>query len=314
MHKRLAMLVALVAALTVTMAGNATAITGNYQDDFEHDFVGLLVFYTTPDPVTGDPFSHRCSGSLLSDRRTVVTAGHCTEGVDEGRIYFQQEAAPNYDPNAFNGWGGDPTTGYPYTGGYTFHRADNYGFHDFEGFPENKDVGVVVLDAPYTTPSGRYGILPTVGAVDRYAAATSKKQDVRFTSSGYGLSAQKPVPVSFRERLTANAYLVNNTAPITDVQPEDHREPVAGQGRDVQRRLRRPDLLHRDRRHRRGDLVRQQRRLQGPGLLLPARPCSGPRLDPEPEPGRRRLTAAPRTRPALRAPAGSWRAEPSGRG
>jgi hypothetical protein len=230
MYKRLAMLVALVAALTVTTAGNATAITGNYQDDFEHDFVGLLVFYTTPDPVTGDIFSHRCSGSLLPDRRTVVTAGHCTEGVDEGRIYFQQSAAPNYDPNAFNGLGGDPTTGYPYQGGFTFHRADNYGFHDFEGFPENRDVGVVVLDAPYTTPSGRYGILPTVGAVDRYAASTSKKQDVRFTSSGYGLSAQKPVPVSFRKRLTANAYLVNDSAPITIYNLKTTANPSHGKG------------------------------------------------------------------------------------
>ena len=165
----------------------------------------------------------------------MVTAGHCTEGVDEGRIYFQQSAAPNYDPDAFNGWGGDPTTGYPYTGGVTFHRADNYGFHDFEGFPENKDVGVVILDAPYTTPSGRYGILPTVGAVDRYAASTSKKQDVRFTSVGYGLSATKPVAVSFRERLDGERLPGQQHGPDHGVQPEDHRQPVTGQGWDLQR-------------------------------------------------------------------------------
>ena len=76
----------------------------------------------------------------------MVTAGHCTEGVDSGRVYFQQSVAPNYDPTAFGGLGGDPTTGYPYLNGVTFSRADNYGFHDFAGFRTTHDVGVVVLD------------------------------------------------------------------------------------------------------------------------------------------------------------------------
>jgi hypothetical protein len=65
MLKRFILLAALAAGL-VTFAGSAGAITGNYQKDFTHDAVGLLVFYTTPDPETGDPFSHRCSGTLIS--------------------------------------------------------------------------------------------------------------------------------------------------------------------------------------------------------------------------------------------------------
>ena len=97
----------------MTFAGSAGAITGNYTKDFTHDAVGLLVFYTPNTPAGEDPFSHRCSGTLISPT-VMVTAGHCTEGVDEGRVYFQQSVAPNYDPNAFGGWGGDPTTGYPY--------------------------------------------------------------------------------------------------------------------------------------------------------------------------------------------------------
>jgi hypothetical protein len=221
MVKRFALLAALGAAL-VTFAGSAGAITGNYSKDFKNDFVGLVVFYTTPD-ANGDIFSHRCSGSLLSDRVTIVTAGHCTEGVDSGRVYFQQAAAPNYSPTAFGGLGGDETTGYPYTGGTaanqpfsrTFSVADNYGFHNFEGYPNNLDAGVVVLDAPYTTPSGTYGQLPGAGAVDAYVAANKSKKDLRFVSSGYGLSDQDPRPVSFRERLTATAYLVNWEAPVT---------------------------------------------------------------------------------------------------
>jgi hypothetical protein len=211
MLKRFILLAALAVGL-VTFAGSAGAITGNYQKDFTHDAVGLLVFYTTPDPETGDPFSHRCSGTLISPT-VMVTAGHCTEGVDEGRVYFAQSAAPNYDPAAFNGWGGDPTTGYPYENGVTFSRADNFGF--LAGFPETEDLGVVVLDRP-VTPANGFGVLPTAGAIDRYIAAAAKKQAARFTVSGYGLSDQDPVPVSFRERLQATSYAVNNEAPITE--------------------------------------------------------------------------------------------------
>src|SRR5829696_6182314 len=190
MRRRLALLAAaVVGILAIGTANPAGAITGNYQKDFVHDYVGLLVFYTTPDPDTGDPFSHRCSGTLISPT-VIVTAGHCTEGVDSGRVYFDQSVAPNYDPDAFGGWGGDPTTGYPYEGGYTFSQADNYGFHDFEGYPENHDVGVVVLDEPYYPASGNYGILPEVGAIDAYVAETSFKQDLLFRTVGYGLSDQ----------------------------------------------------------------------------------------------------------------------------
>src|SRR5687768_14038166 len=44
-------------AVTVVPAG---AITGNFVEDFQHPFVGLVVFYDA-----NGEFSHRCSGSLL---------------------------------------------------------------------------------------------------------------------------------------------------------------------------------------------------------------------------------------------------------
>ena len=175
--------VALVLAGTpmAAFAPSASAITGNYQEDFEHDYVGLIAFYTDPDPETGDPFSHRCSGTLISPT-VMVTAGHCTEGVDSGRVYFQQAVGPNYDPDAFGGLGGDPTTGYPYEGGVTFSRADNYGFHDFEGYPDTQDVGVVVLDEPFNPPSGEFGVLPDRSARSTHYLASSRasKQNLRF--------------------------------------------------------------------------------------------------------------------------------------
>jgi hypothetical protein len=236
MLKRFALL-AVVAAALVSFAGSAGAITGNYSKDFKNDFVGLVVFYTTPDE-NGDIFSHRCSGSLLADRVTIVTAGHCTEGVDSGRVYFQQAPAPNYSPDAFGGLCGDEATGYPYNGGNranqpysrSFKVADNYGFHNFEGYPNNLDVGVVVLDKAYSTPSGTYGKLPAAGDVERYIAANASKKDLRFVSSGYGLSDQDPVPVSFRERLTAFAYLVNWEAPVTDFNLKTTANASQGKG------------------------------------------------------------------------------------
>jgi hypothetical protein len=225
MLKRLALFAALAVAL-VSFAGSAGAITGNSQDDFVHDNVGLLVFYTPNTPAGQDPFSHRCSGTLIS-ATVMVTAGHCTDGVDSGRVYFAQSAAPNYDPNAFGGFGGDPTTGYPYLNGVTFHRADDYGFDNFADFPQTRDVGVVVLDTP-VTPANGFGVLPGVGALDAYA--TGSKKEARFTVSGYGISGVSPAVVSFRERLTAESYLVNNEAPITEFNLKTTANASQGKG------------------------------------------------------------------------------------
>jgi hypothetical protein len=225
MSKR-TVLLAVLAAWLLSFAGSAGAITGNWTKDFVHDNVGLIVFYTPNTPAGEDPFSHRCSGTLISST-LMVTAGHCTQGVDSGRVYFEQAAAPNYDPGAFGGWGGDPTTGYPYQNGVTFKRADNFAF--LLGFPETGDLGVVVLDTP-VTPANGFATLPGVGDVDAYIDAAAKKQQARFTVSGYGLSDQDPVPVSFRERLMATSYAVNNEAPITEFNLKTTANASQGKG------------------------------------------------------------------------------------
>jgi hypothetical protein len=213
-----AAIVGLLATLTMVLgfAAPASAITGNYTKDFTHDYVGLLVFYTDPDPETGDPFSHRCSGTLISPR-LIVTAGHCVEAVSTGRVYFRQSAAPNYDPEAFGGLGGDETTGYPYENGHTFSRTWMFG-SIFTGYPHEKntrDLGVVRLDEPYTPPSGKFGLLPEPHAIDTYLASTNDRQSLLFRTSGYGLSDQDPVPVSFRERPTAVGRIVEGTSGLT---------------------------------------------------------------------------------------------------
>jgi len=149
-------------------------------------------------------------------------------------VYFQQSVAPNYDPDAFGGLGGDESTGYPYLNGVTFSRTWTFG-EIFTGFPSEKDtqdVGVLQLDAPYTPPSGQFGRLPDVGAIDDAVAAAgaSGKQTVRFITSGYGLSDQDPVPVSFRERLMAWSYLIEDSNPLTTYQLKTTNNPAKGKG------------------------------------------------------------------------------------
>jgi hypothetical protein len=228
MRKRLAAALAMLIA-AAAFAAPVGAITYNAQQDFVHDYVGLAVFYTTPDPVTHDPFSHRCSGTLISPT-VFVTDGHCTDGVDTGRVYFEQAVGPSYSPTAFNGLGGDETTGYPYLNGHTFSRADNYGNVNL---PNTKDAGVVILDQPYTPPSGQFGQLPTAGLLNRIVAAAgpNHKQSVRFVTSGYGLRDQDPRPnPGRRERLMAVSHLIENTNPLTTYQLKTTNNPSKGMG------------------------------------------------------------------------------------
>ena len=84
-----------VLVLALVMAIPVGAITGNWVDDSDHPFVGLVVFYDA-----NGEFVQRCSGALISPTK-FLTAGHCTDasvGVVTARVYFQQDAGANYDP------------------------------------------------------------------------------------------------------------------------------------------------------------------------------------------------------------------------
>jgi len=185
----------------------ASAITGNYVEDFQHPFVGLVIFYDD----SGEP-SHRCSGSLLTPT-VFLTAGHCTDGVESARIYFQQDAGAAYDSET----GVDPVTGYPETCaprtlGVTCATSDelyDYGSDGFAGFPNTRDVGLVILDQPISL--SEYGSLAGPGFLDRLATRRGTQQ-VTFTASGYGLSYATIDPAkveSYRERLMAQSRLTN---------------------------------------------------------------------------------------------------------
>ncbi len=206
------LLLVLVAAFAMILgyAAPASAITGNFVEDNEHPFVGLVVFYDD-----AGQFSHRCSGSLLTPT-VFLTAGHCTQGVSTARVYFQQDAGANLDPVT----GVDPITGYPETcaaGTLGVLCATSDELYDF-GFsltlPNTMDAGIVVLDQPIML--AEYGSLAVAGSLDQFATARGQK-NLTVTASGYGLTESNPVKfTSFRERLMAQAKITNLRSALTD--------------------------------------------------------------------------------------------------
>jgi hypothetical protein len=204
-----------VVVLALVMVIPAGAITRNWVEDFDHPFVGLVVFYDE-----AGEFSHRCSGSLL-DSTTFLTAGHCTAGVSSARVYFQQDAGAHFDPAT----GVDPVSGYPETcAGATLGVvcATSDELYDFDfangSLPDTHDVGLVILDQPIAL--SEYGQLPGDGALDDLATARGQNGTI-FTVSGYGLTlSNKPqsgIPnTSFRSRLMASSTLVNLRSFLND--------------------------------------------------------------------------------------------------
>ena len=198
--RRLLLLLTSVVALVSLGATSASAITGNFEPDFEHDYVGLIVFYDAE----GNP-SHRCSGSLLTDR-VVLTAGHCVTLDNEGtlatsaRAYFEQDV--------------DAVEGYPTSGGVVSTELYNYGYTGLRNLPQSRDLGLIILDQPVTEvyPGiDEYASLAAPGTLDAYGTGI----DAGVTLSGYGVqNANKNHVVAARERLTAETFIIGGRNPL----------------------------------------------------------------------------------------------------
>ena len=219
MRNKLLLAVFTVITILAIAVSPVYAITGNWVEDFEHPYVGLVVFYDAD-----GEFIWRCSGSLL-DATTFLTAGHCADtegGAVTARVYFQQDAGANYDPATQL----DPISGYPEycaegTLGVTCATSDeiyNFGFTGSLTLPDTHDVGLVILDQPISLPE--YGELPDAGVLDELATARGQNETI-FTVSGYGLTyrteAHDALPdISFRERLMAASTLINLNSALND--------------------------------------------------------------------------------------------------
>jgi hypothetical protein len=204
--RKLVVLIALVVGILATTAVPAGAITGDYQKDFEHPFVGLVVFYDAQ-----GEYSHRCSGSLLTPT-VFLTVGHCVTDywgpVASARLYFQQDAM--VDPSK-TGFPNECASG---TLGVTCATSDELYDYDYatsgppwRNFPDIRDVGLVILDQPINLPE--YGELAADRSLDDLATRRGQ-QEVTFTHSGYGIIDLNPVHETVsRERLMATSKLTN---------------------------------------------------------------------------------------------------------
>ena len=198
MRRLLFTITAVIASVSLG-ATPAQAITGNFVPDFEHEYVGLVVFYDAD----GDP-THRCSGSLLTDT-VFLTAGHCVTLDNEGtlatsaRVYFEQDV--------------DAVEGYPTSGGVLSTELYNYGYTGLRNLPQSRDVGVVILDQPVTTvypDVDEYASLAAAGTLDTYGTGIDATVDL----SGYGLqNANKNHIVGARERLQAETFIIGGRNP-----------------------------------------------------------------------------------------------------
>jgi opacity protein-like surface antigen len=217
--KRLLLAVTSALALCAVAIAPAAVITKTYVPDNDHRFVGLVAFYDA-----NGEFQHRCTGELLAPK-VLLTAGHCTDngagGVNaSARVWFQQDAGAHYDPATQL----DPVSGYPeYCAAGTLgikcaesSEMYNYGFDNFAGFPNTKDVGVVILDQEIEG----LGFASLAGAGELNSLDRAKgTQDKEFRVSGYGIShsaKQGTVALSFRVRLQAVSKLVNTVGGWND--------------------------------------------------------------------------------------------------
>lgn len=156
----------LTSLLLALVAAPAGAITyGQVDEENRYPFVPLLAFYEDGE------YSHRCSGTLMSST-VIVTASHCTIGMDQAYAFFVVEVPDDFrdGPDEAEDAGGVPGT--PHTN------------PAYNPLTLRNDVSVVVLDETVnlgvTLP-----VLADEGFLTEMKAEGEIKDD-EFRAVGYG--------------------------------------------------------------------------------------------------------------------------------
>ena len=176
--KRLAFCV-IAAVATLAGVAPARAITGGELDGNTHPNVALIYFYQ-PDG------RFRCSATLVSPT-VLVTAAHCTAGVRGKTIVTFDPVAPTPIPRAADDTGdGFSDIGFSSAAGWLTGTAHAHPlWADKLQFNNLHDVGVVVLDAPYTaaTPA----TLAPAGYLETLSQGNGGLNKQSFELVGYGV-------------------------------------------------------------------------------------------------------------------------------
>jgi secreted trypsin-like serine protease len=195
-------LMLLVLAMLAT-AAPVGAITNGTLDGDRHPQVVLVLMEVDDEPM------FRCTGTLIAPTY-VLTAGHCADNAQFSGIRIFTESDVD---------GGD--NDYPFGTGNNTIEAIRFSAH-----PEYDDalfflhdVGMIELAEPVMLDPEDYATLPSVDSLDALANKRGK-QDVTFTSVGYGLQAAQlnnPTPqahtVGVRVRMFSTPKLDQINAP-----------------------------------------------------------------------------------------------------
>ena len=218
--------------LTISLGaaiGSAGAITDGELDGDAHPNVAMIVFYQ-PDG------RFRCSATLASPT-VLITAAHCTDGVLGKVIVTFDSVAPAVTPRAADDPGdGTSSAGYTDTpAGWLAGTPHAHPLWDGElQLNDLHDVGVVVLDAPYT--AALPATLPPLDYLDELARGNGGLNKELFTVVGYGVffekpdeGPQKPSAVSDRTRRFTDAVGQNLSSQVLKL-AENGNDSRAGGG------------------------------------------------------------------------------------
>ena len=197
MRRRAVALLAASVMLAVALVP-VLAVTDGEPDGDGHPHVVLLLM-----EIAGAP-AYRCSGTLLAPT-VLLTAGHCTDNFPgpafSGMRVFTESDVQDGDNN------------YPFAGSNSVEAVSWAAHPLYETAPFFvHDVGVVILEEPGVVLDA-YGTLPSADQLDVFKTRRGK-QDIAFTSVGYGLQRINPVFIQAdRVRMVAHPRLIQINVP-----------------------------------------------------------------------------------------------------